>query len=197
LAKENHMRTFLRTFSLGAVLAIGTPVVVLATSAPAPVDEVANWNQMLFRAALVGGTSPLVITRVAAIVQSAVFDAVNGIDRRYTPIHVLPAAPPGASRNAAAVQAAYATLVQLYPAQKAALDARLAVSLTAIGARENKSAIANGVAWVKPLPMPLWRGAPPTASVHRQRLSWEERRSACGVPRRPAWRPVPVRSLRT
>ena len=139
------MQTFVRKWVVGVVLAIGSPVVVFATAAP--VDEISNWNQMLFRAGLVGGTSPLVITRVAAIVQAAVFDAVNGIDRRYTSIHVTPAAPAGASRNAAAVQAAYATLVQLYPAQKPALDARLAVSLASLGARESKSAIASGVTW--------------------------------------------------
>lgn len=138
-----------------------------------------------------------VITRVAAVVQSAVFDAVNGIDRRYTPIHVPPAAPPGASRNAAAVQAAYATLVQLYPAQKAMFDARLAVSLTSIGARESKLAIANGVTWGQTVADAIlaWRSTdgfnPP------QRLSWEEQQSACGVPRRPLSHPVSGRSLRT
>jgi hypothetical protein len=67
----------------------------------------------MLRAALVAGTSPPVTTRVAAIVQAAVFDAVNGIARRYTPLHVEPAGPAGASREAAAVQAAYAALVQL------------------------------------------------------------------------------------
>ena len=138
------MRTFLRTLVVGAVLALSQ----LAAFADAPqTDEIANWNRMLFRAGLVGGTSPLVITRVAAIVQASVFDAVNGIERRYTPIHVTPAAAAGASRDAAAVQAAYASLVQLYPAQKAAFDARLAVSLAAIGARDSKAAIASGIAW--------------------------------------------------
>jgi hypothetical protein len=34
---------------------------------------------------------------------------VNGIDRRYTPIRVEPAAERGASVRAAAVQAAYST----------------------------------------------------------------------------------------
>lgn len=43
-------------------------------------------------------------TRGTAIVQAAVFDAINGIERRYTPIHVPPAAPHGASKRAAAVQ---------------------------------------------------------------------------------------------
>jgi hypothetical protein len=138
------MKSFLRALVVGAVM-VGGGAIAFAGS-PA-VDEITSWNQMLFRAGLVGGTTPLVITRVAAIVQAAVFDAVNGIDRRYTPIHVPPAAPAGASRDAAAVQAAYATLVQLYPAQKPTLDARLAVSLTSIGTRESSAAIASGVAW--------------------------------------------------
>jgi hypothetical protein len=128
--------------------ALLVPTIVLTIMlVPLRADEITNWNQMLFRVALVGGTTPLVITRVAAIVQTAVFDAVNGIDRRYAPIHVPPAGPAGASRDAAAVQAAYATLVQLYPAQKGVLDARLAVSLASIGARESNGAIASGMAW--------------------------------------------------
>jgi hypothetical protein len=86
-------------------------------------------------------------TRVAAVVQAAVFDAVNGIARRYTPIHVAPAGPAGASQDAAAVQAAYATLLQLYPTQKATFDARLAVSLAVLGAQEDSAAIASGRAW--------------------------------------------------
>ena len=93
------------------------------------------------------GTSPLVMTRMAAIVQAAVFDAVNGIDRRYTPVHVTPAGPAGASRDAAAVQAAYATLVQLYPTQKAVFDARRAVSLTVIATHKSSAAVASGIAW--------------------------------------------------
>jgi hypothetical protein len=142
------MRTLLgillRTLVVGIVIAVVGPVVLAAT---APTDEIANWNQMLFRTGLVGGTSPLVITRIAAIVQAAVFDAVNGIDPRYAPVHVPPTAPAGASQEAAAVQAAYVALLQLYPTQKSALDARLAVSLASIGTRESSAAIASGIAW--------------------------------------------------
>jgi PAP2 superfamily len=122
-------------------------IVVALAAGTGRADEITDWNQTMLRAALVGGTSPLVITRVAAIVQAAVFDAVNGIARRYTPIHVAPAGPAGASRNAAAVQAAYATLVQLYPSQKGTFDARLAVSLAALGVKEDSAAIASGRAW--------------------------------------------------
>ena len=104
-------------------------VVIVLVAGTVWADEITDWDQTMLRAALVAGTSPPVTSRVAAIVQAAVFDAVNGIARRYTPIHVEPAGPAGASREAAAVQAAYATLVQLYPAQKSTFDARLAVSL--------------------------------------------------------------------
>ena len=139
------MRTLLRMLAVGTVLTVGATVV--ASSAAPPADEVSSWNQLLFRAALINATSPLVITRTTAIVQTAVFDAANGVDGRYTPIHVAPAAPAGTSRDAAAMQAAYATLVQLYPAQKGLFDARRAVSLTAIGTHDSSTAIANGIAW--------------------------------------------------
>ena len=122
-------------------------VVAVSLVTPAWADEVLDWNEMLFRAALIGATSPLNTSRVAAIVQSAVFDAVNGIDRRYTPVHVQPAGPAGASREAAAAKAAYTALVQLYPAQKAVLDARLAVSLAELGTRQSPAAIDGGAAW--------------------------------------------------
>jgi hypothetical protein len=98
---------------------------------------------------------------VAAIVHTAVFDAVNGIDRRYTPIHVAPAGPAGASREAAAVQAAYVTLVQLYPTQKALFDARRAVSMAVLESHTSQAAIASGVAWGQTVADAIlaWRGA--------------------------------------
>jgi hypothetical protein len=70
--------------------------------------------------------------RNAAIVRASVYDAVNGIERRYTPIHVKPDAPHGASARAAAVQAAYVSLVNLYPTQQSTFDAARATSLDAI-----------------------------------------------------------------
>ena len=122
---------------------------ILATSVSA--DEITDWNTIMFQVAKVAATSPLVMTRNAAIVQAAVYDAVNGIEERFTSIHVAPAAEPGASRRAAAVQAAYATLVKLYPAQKTTLlDPALAASMDAIAsssAAENSVSIARGAAW--------------------------------------------------
>jgi hypothetical protein len=118
-------------------------------TATARADEVTDWNQHMLRAGTVAGTSPLVMTRVAAIVQGSVFDAVNGIEGKHTPVHVAPGAQAGASRRAAAVQAAYTALVALYPAQKSTFDARRAVSLTAIASdpQETTTGIASGIAW--------------------------------------------------
>jgi hypothetical protein len=113
-------------------------------------DQIAVWNRIMFQAAQAAGTSPFVMTRVAAIVQVAVFDAVNGIERRYTPVHVEPAADPGASRGAAAVLAAYTTLVSLYPTQKTLFDSQLSASLASIssgGAAEKSVSILRGAAW--------------------------------------------------
>jgi PAP2 superfamily protein len=126
-------------------------------------DEITDWNQTLFRSALVAGTSALNTTRVAALVQAAVFDAVNGIDRRYTPIHVAPNAPAGASRRAAAVQAAYAMLVKHYgtgglftTTQQAVLKGRRDVALIAIAADESSASIADGIAWGQQVADAIW-----------------------------------------
>jgi phosphoheptose isomerase len=136
---------------------------LLANTIPttARADVITDWNQNMLNAALVPpATNPLVMTRVAAIVQSAVFDAVNGIERRYTPIHVEPAAPRGASRRAAAVQAAYATLVILYPAQQSTLVARRTDSLAGIATTENSQSIARGIQWGQTVADGIlaWRG---------------------------------------
>src|SRR5262252_10663417 len=99
-------RSLFGTVSIVALIVGGSTV--------AQANEVTDWNEMLFRASVVAGASPLNMSRHSALVQAAVFDAVNGIERRYTPIHVDPAGPGNASRRAAAVQAAYAILVKLY-----------------------------------------------------------------------------------
>jgi hypothetical protein len=126
-------------------------------------DEVTDWNQTLFRSAVIAGTSPLNTTRVGALVQAAVFDAVNGIDRRYTPIHVPPAAPAGSSRRAAAVQAAYVMLGKHYgtgglftTTQQGTLNARRDVALALITDEEGSAAVASGVAWGQLVADAIW-----------------------------------------
>jgi hypothetical protein len=122
----------------------------LSAAGDGSTGEIEVWNGIMFQAAQAANTSPFVMTRVAAIVQAAVFDAVNGIERRYTPIHVAPAAEPGASRRAAVVLAAYTTLVNLYPLQKVTFDQQLTISLASIAsdaAAENSTSISRGAIW--------------------------------------------------
>jgi hypothetical protein len=132
-----------------------------------------------------------VTTRVAAVVHAAVFDAVNGIERRYEPIHVAPAAPRGASRRAAAIQAAYATLVSLYPSQKGALDADRTASLADIaddGEVDDSQSIARGLAWGQMVADAIlaWRSQDGFSTVLPPFL---------GGPAPGQWRPTPPRFL--
>jgi hypothetical protein len=138
-------RTWLQGLGGGVLVAF----LVVGFAPAAQADEVSDWNQAMLRAGLVGATSPLVMTRVAAIVHAAIFDAVNGIDRRYEPIYVATDGPAGASRRAAIAQAAYETLIVLYPLQKATFDARLAVAMASIAMQEGPAAIGAGVDWGK------------------------------------------------
>ena len=50
-------------------------------------NEVTDWASIV-QAALSAQTSPLNMTRFSRNLQFAVFDAVNGIERRFTPIYV-------------------------------------------------------------------------------------------------------------
>jgi membrane-associated phospholipid phosphatase len=128
----------------------GAFIACVATPAPTRAGEVTDWNRELQTLILTAKQSPIVSTRTAAIVQAAVFDALNGIERRYTPVHATPDAPRGASRRAAVVQAAYGTLVALFPSEKGTLDALRTESLASIAADQaiaNSDSITRGLEW--------------------------------------------------
>src|SRR5262245_37512439 len=92
-----------------------------------------------------GGGNSQIRSRNAAYVSAAVFDAVNGIEPRYAPIHVAAAAPRGASKRAAAVQAAYAILLSRFPAQADELSVKRDASPAAIG--DGGESMRRGLAW--------------------------------------------------
>ena len=132
-------------------------------AAPARADVVTDWNELAFRLSLIGGAPAQNAGRVAAIVHAAVFDALNGVDRRYTPIHV---APPdsclGASRPTAVVQAAYEILSKTYGAtataanQQPTLDGRYAASLADIRSREHGALVDKGIACGHEVATGMW-----------------------------------------
>jgi hypothetical protein len=143
------------------LLISGIAVALCAASTPAE-DVVTHWNGVLERAMKTAKEGQGTQGRVAATVQSAVFDAVNGIARKYTPVHVTTHAPGGARQEAAAAKAAYTALLSFYPAQQPTLEAELALTLAAIPGSEGKSqSIARGIAWGEQVANEIiaWRNA--------------------------------------
>lgn len=137
---------------VGGLLA-ASPVRV---SAATP-DPVLEWIGVMNTAVLTAGTAPNVTGRVVALVSVSVFDAVNGIEPRFRPFHVRPDAPHNASQRAAAIQAAYVILVDLYPAQSTTfLTPQRNASLAALATAENAQSIAAGVAWGQTVADAIW-----------------------------------------
>ena len=127
-------------------------------------DEVTDWNHFMLEATLVAtptapATPAPITTRSTAIVQAAVFDAVNGLDPRYAPIHIRQTGPRKASKRSAAVQAAYAILIRLYPAQLDSLNEERSASLANIGrgwSAESAESIQAGIEWGQTVADEIW-----------------------------------------
>src|SRR5262249_5175800 len=78
-ARRNAMQKKWEAFVRGAAVA----AIPLLAAVPVSADEVLRWNQAATDAAAAAQTDPLTESRAFAIVQLAVHDAVNSIDRRY------------------------------------------------------------------------------------------------------------------
>ena len=124
-----------------------TAFAALATGGVAHANTVTDWNRTMIDALETAKTPPPPASRIGAIVQASVFDAVNGIRPHYGPYRVAPAVPPCASRAAAAAGAAHEALKTLLPDQQPLLDDRLAASLADIAHDQSPTAIAAGVRW--------------------------------------------------
>src|SRR5262245_22920951 len=96
-----------------------------------PGDVVLHWHELLLQS-LPCQPPRVPQTRNMALVHVAMFDAVNAIDRSYEPYFAQVHASRGASKEAAAAQAAHDTLSALYPARQAVFDAALAEDLAGI-----------------------------------------------------------------
>jgi len=134
---------------VGAAWATPPATAAAARLGTTQADTVTQWNLTMIAGLEAAGIPPPPAARIGAIVQASVFDAVNGIVRRYTPYHVAPAAPPGASRDAAAASAAYTALVALIPAQKPLFDAQLSATLAQLSDDPSHpgQSVQRGLAW--------------------------------------------------
>ena len=157
---------------IGVALAVLTTALVggsaLTAAADSPATAVLDWNKhaldALANAPTAGtpgaGMTPPVQAVHLAIVQGAVYDAVNAIDGGYEPyVEGLPSAPGSTSEAAAAATAAHDVLVAVLnqapltatftAAVRGAiierLDTLLASSIAAATAADGASAVADGI----------------------------------------------------
>jgi hypothetical protein len=112
------------------VAVVSSSIAVVPAAARA--DVVTDWNVIALKTTALAPFNPPLETRNLAIVHAAIFDAVNSICRQFHRYAVRLHAPEWASPEAAAVAAAHATLVGLYPDQQSMLDAAYITSLDLI-----------------------------------------------------------------
>jgi hypothetical protein len=118
--KLNSMKSLAGTVLTALVLANGI----------ARADVVLDWNAIMV--STVATQQPFAQARFAAIMQLAVFEAVNAITGDYNAYRVTNTAPSDASPEAAAIAAAYTVLKNYFPGNAVALDAARVSSLAAI-----------------------------------------------------------------
>jgi hypothetical protein len=116
------------SFASPGAIALGRP----GSDAEEHPNQILEWNQIFIDTLITTNTPNSSSQRLGAIVHTAIFDAYNGIERRYTPVFVHDQAPPGASRRAAVVAAAYTALLALFPSQAGQLSDEYVASLAAL-----------------------------------------------------------------
>ncbi len=101
--------------------------------AHARADTVTDWNGYASTAIVTNAGQPPPVSALSfAMVQGAVYDAVNAIDRGHRSYLPQPPAGRWASKDAAVATAAYRVLVTLFPLQQSTLDPQYQSSLGAI-----------------------------------------------------------------
>jgi membrane-associated phospholipid phosphatase len=157
---RNRRRVTPAALLVGLALVSSPVATARGSSEPSARDnQVLEWNQIFIETLIATNTANSSSQRLGAIVHTAIFDAYNGIRRRYTPILDHDRAPHGASPRAAVIGAAHTALIGLFPSRQAALDASYAASLAALrddcershqsrrGRLSCETRIERGVAW--------------------------------------------------
>jgi PAP2 superfamily len=124
-------------------LAVLVAVAALAIPATAAANEVTNWNAIAQSTVLAqppNTSAPPASAVFMAMVQGAVYGAVNAIDRHHRPYLVYGRADRHASKDAAVATAAFGVLDATFPAQHATLQAQYDASLAAIHDGRSKEA---------------------------------------------------------
>jgi PAP2 superfamily len=140
-------RSVMKSKVLSVLAKIGLLALSMAPCATAQ-NAVTNWNNIAITAARAskapGSASGSSAAIYVAYAEVAVYNAVNAIDGRFEPYKYSLTPAAGASADAAAIEAAYQTLIRLLPDQKPYLDTQYADPLVGIGSIPNGSAKTDG-----------------------------------------------------
>jgi hypothetical protein len=112
----------------------------LLAAATATADVVTDWNIAAADITVAAGMGTPPTNRTLAMVQTAVYEAVNAVTKRYPPDRVTLNAAPDASVSAAVAAANRAMLSRLVPAQQAMIDKAYGSALAAIADGPAKTA---------------------------------------------------------
>jgi hypothetical protein len=107
-------------------------VAIFGLAPPASADVIADWNENAVSYGVLHNMGPPPAERIVAMMQLAMFDAVNSIERKYRPYLVQLPATPGASEDAAAAAAAGTVLAGINPQTQVAMNSLLESYLAAI-----------------------------------------------------------------
>jgi hypothetical protein len=107
-------------------------------------DVVLDWNALMVDAIRSDNSGPTLSSRNLAILHTAIYDAVNSIERTHQPFKFLLDAPPGTSAEAAAVGAAYEIVTVLYQPFRAHADDLYETWLSLV---TQNAAVTNGLAF--------------------------------------------------
>jgi len=134
------------TWAAAAMAALLMQWTAPATAGNPDPSVIVSWNQRA-QATFPATFGPLT-SRQYTILHIAMFDAVNAIERGYTPFRAHVASSSGASAKAAAAQAAHDVLVSLVPTSAATYDTFLTQDLAGIppGLRKQGVAVGRAVA---------------------------------------------------
>jgi len=104
-------------------------VILVALGASPNQEVLREWTSTALEAAISAKQLPFAQARTLAMVDVAMFEAINAVEKRYAPYKVAAVATPGTSAEAAGAVAAHDVLASLFPAQAASLDAKLDIAM--------------------------------------------------------------------
>jgi PAP2 superfamily protein len=115
-------------------------LLIVSLPALARADVVHDWNDVALAAVERSSSPPPVAARALAMMHVAIFDAVNSVEPTHQAFRFYVPESTTASREAAATQAAYRVLLQLYPNERARFEDARAQGLAQIAEGAAKSA---------------------------------------------------------